>query len=106
MREGGNIWAGDDRKTDEDERSSGRDARDGLALPQEAEGDENENGDEGKDERERFCEIGEAQGESHESSVTKVVCGEMFQQSGDCEEKKRQEEGIGADFAHAEFALR
>ena len=64
----------------------------GLPLPEEAEGYESEDAEEGEDEGEGFGEIGEAEGETHESGVTEMVGGEMFQQSA----RVRREEMRGA----------
>ena len=50
-------------------------------------------------------EIGEAKGETHEGGVAEIAGGEMAEQRGDGEEEEGQEERVGADLAHAEFAL-
>src|SRR5258708_30205213 len=68
--ERGDVGAGDDGEADEDEDSRGCDAGDGLALPEETEGDEGQDAEEGKEEGEGFREIGEAEGDAHESGVT------------------------------------
>ena len=76
--ERGDVGAGDDGEADEDEDSRGCDAGDGLALPEEAEGDESQDAEEGEEEGEGFREVGEAEGEAHERGVTEMVGGEMF----------------------------
>ena len=76
--ERGDVGAGDDGEAGEDEKSGGCDARDGLPLPEEAEDYESQDAEEGEDEGEGFREIGEAEGEAHESSVTEMAGGEMF----------------------------
>src|SRR6266851_4856614 len=68
--ERGDVGAGDDGEADEDEDSRCGDSGDGLALPEETEGDESQDAEEGEDEGEGFREIGKAEGEAHESGVT------------------------------------
>jgi hypothetical protein len=66
-------------------------------LPEQTEGDECDDAEQG--EGERFREIGETEDEAHESSVTKMAGREMSEQGGKGEEEKCLEKCVGANLA-------
>ena len=93
----GDVRAGDDREADEDEEGGGGDAGRSVALPEDAEGYERHDAEEGEEEAEGLGEIGEAEGEAHEGGVAEFCGGEVAEQSGDGEEEERLEESVGTD---------
>ncbi len=103
--ERGDVGAGDDGETDEGEEASGCNFCWCVALPKVAEDCERDDAEEGEDEGEGFGEIGEAERDAHQGCVTKMRGGEVAEQGGDGEEKEGEKKSVGADFAHAEFAL-
>ena len=90
----------------EDEKASGYGAGGRGFLPDDAVSDEREDAEEGEEEGEGFGEIGEAEREAHERGVLEVIGGEVFEERGEGEDEEDLEESVGADLAHAEFALR
>jgi len=78
LRERGDEWPSDDGEAEEREEAGNCCAGCGAFLPDDGEGDESENAEKCKEEGERFCEIGKAEGDAHEGGVAELVGGEML----------------------------
>ena len=101
----GDVGASDNGEADDNEESGGCNAGGRVFLPEQAEGHEREDAEESEEEGKRFGEVGETEGDAHERGIAELCGGEMTEQSCEGEEEKCLKEGIGPDFAHAEFAL-
>jgi len=76
-----------------------------MFEPDPAEGDENENTKESKDEGEGFGQVRETKGCTHPCGIAQTACGEVIQQRSESEQKTSLQKRVRAYFAHAQLTL-